>query len=144
IYEHKNDIKKPYIDNLYENDFLFVSVEKISKSKDKRYISLSLNIVNTTTENIFLAFSDRQPTIAGDNGTVESTGNVYGLPMLRFRNIEDSSTLSKLYAGKKTNVNLKYFGDFKDVSEVSYSSEMILYNESASIKFSVGIANIKI
>ena len=135
---------------IYENDFLFVNVVNITKIEEQNKVSLSLKIVNTTNNDIFLAIDtdSNYPSIAGDHGVIlkpyQLSAGIYGLPVQRHSySNEEKSKYSRIFAGKSTTINIIFYSKNNIKSNIfTFTSEMIRFNEGKPIKFSVGISNI--
>ena len=148
--ETRNNTKNKARELFYENNFLFVSVINMSKSKDKKNVLLSLNVANTTSSDIYISFNvnssnSSNPTLAGNDGTllITSSHHIHGLPAIY--GTGNSSNYSKIFAGKKTNVNIVFHSrETIDAVEFNFSSEMIRFNDNKPIRFSVGISNIRL
>lgn len=141
-------------DTYFQNSFLRVEVKSISKSKDKKIVTLALLFRNIANEDVYIAMNSE--THYCTTTLVDNAGNsirphqggegARGLPCLYYEGHKETpKNYTTLDGGTQTTVVLTFESDGEIEGNIfSFSAEMLRFKGEDWSQFSVGISNIEL
>ncbi len=132
----------------FDNEIVFVSVNSFNKSENNKQLTLSLNIINLSSKDIYISFAAYRTgiTLIGEDGTYQAAQKLSGLTSIKnTQSLRSINKYSKISGNKKTIINMvfRYYYPVK-ASTFDFSSEMVIFSEESRVPFSVGIPSIQL
>lgn len=140
----------------FQNGILRIDVTSFSVSKDKKKVTLSLSLQNTTQQDIYIAADKCNATLIDDVGAVVPVGYdgqvfLTGLQCVTASNVahyeDDRRKFARFEPGAKTPVIFTFQSTDETVfagNFFTFSAEMLELVESKARRFTVGISGIEL
>jgi TolB-like protein len=129
----------------FQNDFLKVTLQSISKSEDKKRVNLVLLMENITNDDIWLGCQSRRTSLLGNAGVEWSSVNISGIELVYGSNF-GKKHYSVFNPGTKNIINIAFRTSRADESDemiFSFSCNMFRYVK-APTRFSIGLSDMRI
>jgi TolB-like protein len=129
----------------FQNDFLRVTLQSISKSDDQKWINLVLVMENITNEDIWLGGQTQTANLLGNKGVQWSATKLSGVEILWSAGA-DKERYSLFNPGAKNTIGINFTSRNEESEETifSFSFNMLRFVKKTPTRFSIGIRDMRI